>query len=179
MRSTDAQGTNSRRQLLAAMTFSAVVAILATLGVLYAAGWLTTAAPNRQAQVHSMGGQVMPFDLDKTTHIFRMTETGGVQQVVAKDASDAAQIALIQQHLQREAMQFQAGNFSDPAALHGEDMPGLSELKTGAAKITVTYAPLPDGAQLTYTTEAPRLVTALHQWFGAQLSDHGYDAMNH
>jgi len=55
-------------------------------------------------------------------------------------------------------------------------MPGLSDLQAGAAKITVSYTPLPDGAQLTYTTEDRRLITALHQWFGAQLSDHGHDA---
>jgi hypothetical protein len=84
MTSTDAQRTGRSRPLLAIISFSAVVAILATVGVLYAAGWLTIAAPSRQAQVHSMGAQVMPLDLDKTTHIFRMTETGGVQQVVAK-----------------------------------------------------------------------------------------------
>jgi len=179
MRSTDAQSPARSRSLIAAIALSAGVAILATVGALYAAGWLTLAVPARQAQVHTMGAGIMPFDLSKTTHIFRMTETGGMQQVVAKDASDAAQIALIQQHLQHEAMQFQAGDFADPAALHGADMPGLSQLQAGAAQIVVTFTPLPDGAQLTYTTSDPQLITALHQWFGAQLSDHGQDATDH
>ena len=179
MRRTDAQPVIRSRSLIVAITFSAVVAILATVGALYAAGWLTVAQPARQAQVHAMGAGVMPFDLSKTTHIFRMTETGGVQQVVAKDTSDAAQIALIQQHLQHEAMQFQAGDFADPMTLHGVDMPGLSDLQAGAAKISVTYAPLPNGAQLTFTTDDQRLITALHQWFGAQLADHGQDASDH
>jgi len=179
MRRTDAQPTTRSRSLIAAITLSAVIAILATVGALYAAGRLTVAQPARQAQVHAMGAGVMPFDLNKTTHIFRMTEAGGVQQVVAKDTSDATQIALIQQHLQHEAMQFQAGDFVDPMALHGADMPGLSQLQAGAAKISVIYTPLPDGAQLTYTTSDPQLITALHQWFGAQLSDHGQDATDH
>jgi len=179
MRSTEAQPTARSRSLLATIALSAGVAILATAGALYAAGWLTIPVPGRQAQLHTMGAGIMPFDLSKTTHIFRMTETGGVQQVVAKDVGDAGQIALIQQHLQHEAMQFQAGDFADPAALHGVDMPGLSQLQAGAAQIAVSYTPLPDGAQLTYATSDPRLITALHQWFGAQLSDHGQDATDH
>jgi hypothetical protein len=179
MRRTDPQSTTRSPSLIVAMTLSAIVAILATIGALYAAGWLTVAQPSRQVQVHAMGTEVMPFDLNKTTHTFRMTASGGVQRVVAKDTNDAAQIALIQQHLQHEAMQFQAGDFADPMALHGADMPGLSVLQAGAAKISVTYMPLQDGAQLTYTTDDRRLITALHQWFGAQLSDHGQDATNH
>jgi len=154
-----------------------VAAVLATLAVLYATGQLAAATPNRQQMVHSMGAGVMPFDLDKTTHIFTMTPSGGVQQVVAKDPAATDQIVLIQQHLQHEAQRFSAGDFGDPVALHGGDMPGLKELAAGAARITVTHTPLPNGAQLTYTTTDLQLITALHQWFGAQLSDHGHDAI--
>lgn len=68
-----------------------------------------------------MGPQVMPFDLSKTTHIFKMTETGGVQQVIAKDPGDREQIALIQQHVQHEAVRFGSGDFSDPTSLHRND----------------------------------------------------------
>src|SRR6266540_5252216 len=167
------------RSRVVVAALSAGTAILATLGVLSISGWLSLAVPSRQAQIHESGAQVMPFELSKTTHIFTMTQTGGVQQVIAKDAGDAAQIALIQQHLQQEATQFRTGNFSDPARLHGEEMPGLSDLKAGATRIRVEYAALPNGAQLTYTTDDLQLITALHQWFGAQLSDHGHDATDH
>ncbi len=179
MPSTKAQPATRSRSWLSAIALGVYVVILAAGAALYATGWLPFAAPSRQTQVHDLGARVMPFDLSKTTHIFRMTETGGIQQVLAKDSSDAAQITLIQQHLQHEAMRFQAGDYADPAALHGADMPGLSQLQSGAAQIAVTYTPLPDGAQVTYTTSDPQLLTALHQWFGAQLSDHGQDATNH
>jgi hypothetical protein len=131
---------------------------------------------SRQAHIHQMGHNVMPFDLNMTTHIFKMTETGGIQRVIAKDRSDANQIMLIQQHLHHEAELFQKGDYSDPATLHGEDMPGLKELHEGAARVTVTYAPLPAGAEITFSTNDPLLLTAIHQWFGAQLSEHGADA---
>jgi hypothetical protein len=75
-------------------------------------------------------------------------------------------------------MQFRAGDFGDPATIHGMGMPGLTELAAGAMKITFSYAALPNGAQITYETKDPRLIDALHRWFAAQLADHGHDAMN-
>lgn len=41
------------------------------------------------------------------------------------------------------------------------------------------YTPLPDGAQIQYATQDPGLIMALHQWFAAQLSDHGHHAVGH
>jgi len=38
---------------------------------------------------------------------------------------------------------------------------------------------LPNGAQLANTTNDAQLITAMHQWFGAQISDHGHDAIDH
>jgi len=63
-------------------------------------------AEGRQEHVHQRGPKVMPFDLNKTTHIFKMTVTGGIQRVIAKAPTDADQILLIQQHLQYEASGF-------------------------------------------------------------------------
>jgi hypothetical protein len=168
----------SRRPVLLITLAVALFAVLITFGVLSTTGLLTPAVPTRQAMVHTTGSQVMPFDLNKTTHIFEMTDRGGVQRVVAKDPTDADQIALVQQHLKHETMQFRAGNFTDPASIHGVEMPGLRDLSAGAARVTVEYIALPNGAQITYTTQDAHLVTAIHQWFGAQLSDHGHDAMS-
>lgn len=133
-------------------------------------------ADTQQEHVHNMAHGVMPFDITKTVHIFKMTETGGVQRVIAKDPKAADQIALIRQHLQHEAERFQHGDYSDPGKLHGADMPGLKELRAGAARVQVSYAPLPSGAAITFETSDIHLLTALHRWFGAQLSEHGTDA---
>jgi hypothetical protein len=142
---------------------------------------LTLASSNalpqsKQEHVHHMGAAVMPFDLAATTHIFRMTDTGGVQRVVAKSANARDQVAMIQQHLKHEAEAFQRGDYSDPATLHGREMPGLKELQAGAKQIEVSYSDLPDGAELVFRTTDLHLLTAIHRWFGAQLSDHGADA---
>ncbi len=90
-------------------------------------------AASKQEHVHHLAHSVMPFDMSKTEHIFRMTEYGGVQKVIARNPDDTDQIILIQQHLRHEAAKFQQGDYSDPAKLHGADMPGLKELQAGAA----------------------------------------------
>jgi hypothetical protein len=133
-------------------------------------------AETPQAHVHDMAHSVMPFDMSRTIHVFRMTESGGVQSVTTKDPTDSDQIALIRQHLKHEADRFQHGDYANPATLHGADMPGLREVQAGAARIRVSYAVLPSGAQLTFETTDLHLLTAIHRWFGAQLSEHGADA---
>lgn len=138
-----------------------------------------TSLSERQARVRIQGQQIMPFDLNQTTHSFATTPTGGVETVVAKDPTNVEQIRLIQTHLSAEIARFQAGDFADPAAIHGQTMPGLVALERGAAAIAFRYTALPAGAQISYTTSDSTLVAALHDWFMAQQSDHGADAMSH
>ena len=160
-----------RRAALAALAALAVLVLAAS-----ACGGGSGSATSRQDQVEARGATVMPFDQRRTTHVFHSTVTGGVQRVVAKDAGDGEQIRLVRGHLRKEAARFRAGNFSDPMAIHGMTMPGLAALRRGAARVAVTYSTVPRGAQITYTTAEPELVTALHDWFDAQLMDHGANA---
>lgn len=136
----------------------------------------TSPATERQETVATQGAEVMPFDLERTTHIFEKREDGGLQQVVADDPDDAEQIRLIRGHLLEEAERFREGDFHDPAMIHGEDMAGLHELMLGAERIKIVYSELPDGAQIQYTTDDTELVAAIHAWFDAQLADHAAHA---
>ena len=157
-------------------TFQLLLQLIAAIGSALALASTLTVAQTTQQHVHSMGHTVMPFDLNKTMHIFRMTESGGVQSVVIKDAQDKDELGPIRQHLQHEAEAFQRGDYADPTSLHGTVMPGVSELARHHAEITVSYSELPLGAALTFRTRDQDLVTAIHRWFGAQLSEHGADA---
>jgi hypothetical protein len=56
-------------------------------------------------------------------------------------------------------------------------MPGLAELKEARSQVSVQYREINTGAELVYSSENPQLVSAIHRWFDAQLSDHGSDAM--
>jgi hypothetical protein len=132
----------------------------------------------RQAEVAGRGKDVMPFSLAATTHVFTKTAEGGIQQVVAKKPADAAQVQWVRLHLQDIRERFLKGDFSGPAHIHGQDMPGLADLKAAKpGQIAITYKDIEGGAELAFKTSDPALIAALHQWFDAQLSDHGKDAM--
>jgi hypothetical protein len=136
------------------------------------------AAESRLDEVQRRGAQVMPFSLEQTTHIFTKTATGGIQQVIAKEKSNAEQIGLIQVHLAEIARQFAQGDYSAPAKVHGEDMPGLRALRAAKpGQIRIEFKELIDGAQIDYSAENPRLIEAIHQWFDAQLRDHARHAV--
>ncbi len=136
------------------------------------------ATPNRLDEVTEKGLRIMPFSLERTVHVFSKTEQGGIQQVVAKDPLDDSQIALIRDHLTKIAAEFEQGNFADPAAIHGEHMPGLAELRNAdAGALAIKYRELKNGAEIAYRSERPALVYAIHRWFDAQLRDHARHAV--
>lgn len=148
-----------------------------TEGMVHTDGMHDGSTSSRQQEVAERGSMVMPFDLDRSTHLFEKTEFGGIQEVVSDD-NDSSEIKLIQAHLLEEVERFQTGDFGDPAAIHGHDMPGLAELEAGYQQIDVAYEPLPDGGRITYSTADEQLQMAIYKWFEAQLSDHGDHAQN-
>ncbi|SAL66956.1 hypothetical protein AWB67_07261 [Caballeronia terrestris] len=133
----------------------------------------------RRAQVAQRGAEVMPFSLKATTHIFSKSHDGGSQRVIAKNPSDGVQIRLIREHLREIQAHFQRGDFSGPARTHGPDMPGLAYLEAAKpGQISIAYKDIKSGGQITYRSDDPKLVSSLHAWFDAQLSDHGADAVD-
>ncbi|WP_052808108.1 hypothetical protein [Methyloterricola oryzae] len=152
------------------------LALVMLLAAAFAQG-AELASPQRQDAVAERGAKVMPFALDKTLHVFDKTETGGVQQVVAKQVGDTEQVNLIRQHLQHIAASFAQGDFSGPARIHGDQMPVLAELSAGAQDLKIVYSDLPQGGQIVYASARPDLVQAIHRYFDAQLSDHGRHAV--
>jgi hypothetical protein len=130
----------------------------------------------RQEEVAERGASVMPFDLSATTHVFDATDGGGIQTVVADDPIDREQITLIRSHLREEVERFRIGDFGDPATIHGHDMPGLSVLEAKHDALAISYRDLRAGAEITYHSDDPSVIAALHDWFAAQLSDHGSHA---
>ena len=132
----------------------------------------------RLDEVARKGSHVMPFDMEKTSHIFSKTASGGVQKVIIKGKNDLEQLLLVREHLLEISTAFNKRDFSSPAEIHGDAMPGLAELRAAqTGDLSITYKEFPDGASLTYSTENPYLVNALHQWFDAQLSDHSRHAI--
>ena len=157
-------------------TLFTTLIVMAGLG---AAAESFAADAERQAEVAQRGAEVMPFSLKATTHIFTKSDDGGSQRVVAKSPSDSHQTQLIREHLREIQTRFQRGDFSGPARTHGADMPGLAQLRAAKpGQISITYKDIKGGGELTYRSDDPKLVSSLHTWFDAQLSDHGADAMD-
>ena len=175
----DSMKANDIRSKKTEKLIATAALIISSVAVMVLFTMAISPAQTRQAEVAKRGAKVMPFDLEQTTHVFQKLDDGGLQKVIVKDPANKKQIALIQSHLKEESEKFRKGDFSDPAKIHGEDMPGLAQLKLGAAKIDIRYTALPDGAQIRYTAKDPKIVTALHRWFDAQVSDHGHHATHH
>lgn len=135
------------------------------------------ASAQRLEAVAQRGAHVMPFDLERTQHRFTKGPLGGHQSVEVKDPNDLEQIKLIRAHLAKIAKEFEQGQFIAPAAIHGSQMPGLRELSAaGPGELKIRWRKLPLGAKIDYQSQKPELVAALHQWFDAQVSDHGHHA---
>lgn len=158
-------------------------AALAGVGVVVAVGLFAGGyayADHRRGDTATMDARaaaVMPFDLTATAHTFTKNDHGGVEQVVVKDPADQHNLDLIRSHLQHEATEFANGNFADPAAIHGADMPGLTRLQAATGRLTITYQALPTGARITYSATDLDVVAAIHDWFDAQTSDHAMPGM--
>lgn len=153
-----------------------VVAAGTLMGALFGVSAAFAAEPaptmSRQDEVAAKGATVMPFDLMRTTHFFDDTPGGGIETITANDKKDARQIALIRSHLAEEAKRFRRGDFSDPAKIHGQDMPGLDALARAGDKLRVKYRKLPAGASLGYASADAAVIAGVHAWFAAQRSDH-------
>ena len=154
----------------------ALAVVLVALGADYPAWGQSDSA--RLDAIAERGAQVMPFALDKTLHVFTPTDQGGVQEVIARQPDDREQITLIRQHLAEIAAAFSRGDFSGPISIHGETMPGLAALRSGGKSLRIEYRELPNGGRIDYLAATPELISAIHQFFAAQLNDHARHAIS-
>lgn len=137
------------------------------------------AEPSREAAIRALSSDVMPFDMARTTHVFTKSPSGGVQRVVTKNPGDAAQAVLVRAHLRSIAAQFERRDFAGPTHVHGVEMPGLAALRAAPPDdLRIHYRDVPAGAEIEYFSAKSALVEALHDWFDAQLTDHGADAIS-
>lgn len=154
------------------------VSAMTALTVFAVAGAVYAADNQRQAEVERRGADVMPFNLKGTTHSFTKTEGGGIQRVIVNNPADTQQVMLVREHLRTIQRQFANGDFSGPTHIHGASMPGLAILKAAKpGQVDIQYKDVPAGAELSYHSADKKVVSALHDWFDAQLSDHGAHAM--
>jgi hypothetical protein len=130
-------------------------------------------SPEHHNEVQQRTQQITPYAVDQTKQMFTKTVHGGVQHLIVNSADNTEQIKLVQAYLLKLSNDFSKGDFSVTEKIHGANMPGLARLKMAQPyDIKFKYEPLPNGAEIHYSTEYPQYAQALHEWFDAQMQEH-------
>jgi hypothetical protein len=124
------------------------------------------------AALNSRGDHVMGFGHDKTTHHFALTKTGGIIQVRANDANDAASRDHIRMHLQHISKSFAAGDFEDPMEVHAETPPGVPVMKNLKSEIRYRYESIERGGRVVIQTQDADALKAVHEYLEYQIREH-------
>ncbi len=137
-----------------------------------AAGTMTHANTDSAfAAVQARGKVAMGVDQYTSTHQFDVLPDGGRIEL-QRNTDDPAGIAAIRAHLQDIAKAFGSGDFSTPAFVHMQTVPGAPVMAARRRLITYTFTPLPRGGALRITTTDPEALAAVAQFMAFQKMDH-------
>jgi hypothetical protein len=123
-------------------------------------------------EVNWRGDQAMGFSHAKTTHHFRLKPDGGVIEVTANDAQDAASRDQIRRHLKHIAKRFSEGDFTAPMFIHAQTPPGVDVMKRLKAEVKYEFAEMETGGRVRITTGNAEAVKAIHEFLRFQIKDH-------
>jgi len=122
--------------------------------------------------VNRRGDAAMGFSHAKTTHHFLLKPDGGVIQVEANAAGDAASRDQIRRHLNHIAKKFSEGDFAAPMFIHAQTPPGVSAMKSLKAEIKYQFEELERGARVRISTNNAEALKAIHEFLRFQIQDH-------
>jgi hypothetical protein len=125
-----------------------------------------TAVQARGADARAMG-----VDQYSSTHRFDALPDGGRIEL-QRDVDDSAGVAEIRKHLREIAVAFKRGDFSIPAYVHDQQVPGTVVMAAKRDAITYTERDLPRGGEVRITTSNPEALVAVHEFISFQRHDH-------
>jgi hypothetical protein len=117
------------------------------------------------------GRMVMGVDQYTSMHRFDERADGG-RIVLTRSPQDTAGVRIIRQHLAEVARAFRAGDFSDPAAVHAHELPGVAVMRERRRFIAYTVDTLPGGGAIRLRTRDPAALKAVRQFLAAQRHEH-------
>ncbi|HKW48202.1 MAG TPA: hypothetical protein VJN70_12185 [Gemmatimonadaceae bacterium] len=123
------------------------------------------------AAMQERGKAVMGVDQHTSTHHFDALSDGGRIEL-QRDLPDSVGVARIRAHLREIAVAFKAGDFSQPATVHMQDVPGAKVMAAKRAVINYDTHDLPRGAELWIRTRDPDAVRAIHDFMAFQRREH-------
>lgn len=130
------------------------------------------------AGVQQRGEKAMGVDQFTSTHKFDALPDGGRIEL-QRDVEDSAGVAQIRAHLNEIAKAFKSGDFSTPAFVHMQQVPGTSVMAAKRGAISYTYRDLPRGGELRIVTKDPEALDAIREFMAFQRQDHRAGGMDH
>ena len=123
-------------------------------------------------QVNEHGDAVMGFSHQKTTHHFRLSQSGGSIEVQTNDPNDKLSRDQIRHHLAQLPEEFKAGDFSNPMGVHGRVPPGVPAMQELKSDINYKYVQTKRGGRVLISTANPKALDAIHEFLRFQIQDH-------
>ena len=123
-------------------------------------------------QMNKRGDHVMGFDHTKTTHHFRLQESGGSIEVTANTSDDIESSAQIKMHLKHITAMFAEGNFNAPILIHDQTPPGVQVMKELKDEIKYSFEEIDRGAAVRISTKNPTALKAIHDFLRFQIKEH-------
>ncbi len=115
--------------------------------------------------------RAMGVDQYTSVHKFDALPDGGRIEL-QRASDDSAGTAQIREHLQGIAQAFGNGDFTTPAFVHMQDVPGSKTMAAKRAVITYTMRELPRGGEVRITTTDAEALRAVHEFMAFQRMDH-------
>ena len=123
------------------------------------------------AALQARGHRAMGVDQYTSTHLFDALPDGGRIEL-QRDADDPDGIAEIRRHLQEIVRAFASGDFSTPAFVHAEPVPGSAVMAAKRDVIRYSYRDLPRGGEVSIVTSDPEALAAIREFMAFQRQDH-------
>ena len=123
------------------------------------------------AAMQRRGQQAMGVDQYTSIHKFDSFADGGRIEL-QRDRDDSAGVATIRAHIRGIAAAFKSGDFSTPAFVHMQMVPGTKVMASKRAVITYEARDLPRGAELRIRTQDPEALAAIHDFMAFQRGEH-------
>jgi hypothetical protein len=132
-------------------------------------------------QARGADARAMGVDQQTSIHRFDALADGG-QIELQRSVDDSAGVAQIRRHLHAIASAFSAGDFSTPAFVHMQTIPGAREMAARRSSIAYVVSDLPRGGQVRMITRDTVALRAIHEFVAFQRREHhsgGDSTMSH
>jgi len=123
------------------------------------------------AAMQDRGKKAMGVDQYTSSHTFDALPTGGRIELV-RDTNDSVGVAQIRAHIREIARAFGSGDFTTPAFVHMQTVPGTKTMREKRTLIRYEARDGPRGAELLIRTNDAQALAAIHEFLAFQRGEH-------